>query len=415
MRTPSQETTRTDKVKDSAYRVRPLRILYGVSSVGLGHVRRSLAVVNKLRELNPGVDLQLDWIAAEPALTFLQKNNERTLEICPKLESLSVYFEKNTEHGKISDMSKVTAEAQEAAKKNYAFIKPFLYSYDLLIQDEFVETLFSFMWDKAPPAVPSPKTIVLTDYVAFDTESPNPINKLKISLANRMLKKAYLNQQLRIFLDTPDALPESSGARRWVAENFHVLGPVIQPPPTESKSELTKKLFGQTRSVKFVVFTIGGTAVGKGLVQFLIKNANFLSERLDAYLVVLLGPRIKPSDLREVESTRISLVPFTLDSVKYLKIAECVVSQAGASSLYEIASLGLPCVVVPIENHFEQQQNAERFSNRFGFEVLQYKELSIVSLQKAVSNALKEDKYEAPAPTKAAQSVARLVYDLVGL
>jgi predicted glycosyltransferase len=413
MRTSSE--TEADRVKDSPYRVRPLRILYGVSSVGLGHVRRSLAIVSKLRELNPGVDLQLDWVAAEPALTFLQKNNERTLEICPQLESLSVYFEKNTTHGKISDMSRVTSEAQEGAKRNYGFIKPFLTNYDLLIQDEFVETLLSFLWDKEPPPIPSPKTIVLTDYVAFDTESSNPLNKLKISFANRMLKKAYLNQQLRIFLDTPDALPENSGERKWVAENFHVLGPVIQTPPAESKTELTKKLVGQTQSVRFVVFTVGGTAIGKSLVQFLVKNADFLSERLDAYLVVLLGSRIKPEDLKDVESTRITLVPFTLDSTKYFKVAECVVSQAGASSLYEVASLGLPCVVIPIENHFEQQQNAERFSDRFGFEILQYKELSIVSLQNAVSNALKADKYEPLAPTKAAQSVARLVYDLVGL
>lgn len=413
MHTP--KATAADRVKDSSYRVRPLRILYGVSSVGLGHVRRSLAIVEKLRELNPGVELQLDWVAAEPALTFLQKNNERTLEICPKLESLSTFFEKNTAHGKISDMSKVTSDSQEGAKKNYSFIRPFLHNYDLLIQDEFVETLFSFMWEKTPPAVPYPKTIVLTDYVAFDTESSNPLNKLKISFANRMLKKAYMNQQLRIFLDSPDALPESSGARRWVAENFHVLGPVIRSPPRESKSELTKKLFGQTESVKFVVFTVGGTAIGKSLVSFLIKNANFLSERLDAFLVVLLGPRIKPSDLKEVQSTRITLVPFTLDSMKYFKAAECVVSQAGASSLYEVASLGLPCVVIPIENHFEQQQNAERFSTRFGFEVLEYKDLSIITLQKAISNALKAEKYEPPAPTKAAQSVARLVYDLVGL
>jgi hypothetical protein len=403
-----------ERVKDSQFRVRPLRVLFGVSSVGLGHVRRDIAIAAKIRELAPaGVNLKLDWVTAEPALSFLVKRGENALESSQKLESMSSFFENDSERGKIADMSKVASDCEQGAKRNYEIIKPFLSNYDVLIQDEFYETLFSFMWDKQP--VLPPKSIVLTDYVRFDTDSANPFNKLKITYANRQLKKAYLNQQLRIFLDYPDALPEASESRKWVAENFHVLGPVVSHPPSEPKSELTKTLFGETKSVRFVVFTVGGTAIGKSLIQFLIKNADFLSERLDAYLVVLLGPRIKASDLKEVESTRISLIPFTYDSMKYFKLAECVVTQGGASSLYEIASLGVPCVVIPIENHFEQEQNAERFAARFGFETLEYSSVSITNLEKAVKRAIRADKYEPHQQTRAAEGVAKLFYNLVGL
>lgn len=412
---PQQKVERsTERVRDSPFRVRPLRVLFGVSSVGLGHVRRDLAIVAKMRELVPaGVDLKVEWVAAEPALSFLEGQGEKTLESSRKLESMSSFFENDSAKGRIADMSKVAADCEQGAKRNYGVIRPFLSNYDVLIQDEFYETLFSFMWDKEPP-LPS-KSIVLTDYVRFDTESQNPFNKLKVGYANRMLKKAYMNQQLRIFLDYPDALPESSGSRKWVGSNFHVLGPVVSRPPSEPKGELTKMLLGETESVRFVVFTVGGTAIGKGLVQFLIKNADFLSERLDAYLVVLLGPRIKASDLSEVQSTRISLIPFTIDAMKYFKLAECVVTQGGASSLYEVASLGVPCVVIPIENHFEQEQNAERFAARFGFETLEYSSISITSLEKAIKMAMKGDKYEPHLQTRAAEGVAKLFYNLVGL
>ncbi len=361
--------------------------------------------------MRPDVKLQIDFICAEPALSFVKKSGENVLPVSSTLESLSQFMEKESKSGRISDMSKVASESEEGAKRNYQVIKSILKNYDVLIQDEFVETLFSFMWEKFPQ-LPQ-KRVVVTDYVRLESESQNPVTKLKLGYANRMLKKAYLNQQLRIFLDTPDALPESTDVRKWIAGNFHVLGPVVENiVPTETREELINKLFGRTEA-KFIVFNLGGTSIGKPLAQFVIKNANILSEKLDSYLVVLLGPRITPSDLREVKSTRISLIPFSFDIFKYFKIADCVVTQAGISSLYEIASIGAPCVIMPISNHFEQNQNAERFANRYGFQILEYEELSLLTLQKAVVNAISQKKYEPMRPTAAAQSAAKLIHTLL--
>jgi hypothetical protein len=390
----------------------PIRILYGVSSVGLGHARRSLAIAQRLRALRPDLKLQIDFLAAEPALSFLKNSGERLLPESSNLESLSYFVEKDSKDGRIPDMSKVAGETEKGAKRNYSIIKPILMEYDILVQDEFVETLFSFMWDKQV-TLPA-KRVVTTDYIQLETESSNPFSKLKLGYANKMLKKAYLNQQLRIFLDTPDALPQSNEWREWVADNFHVLGPVIEESmmPRQNKMELIDKLFGHARA-RLIIFNLGGTSIGKPLAQFVIKNANVLSERLDAFLVILLGPRIAPPDLRDTKSTRITLITFNLDILKYFKCADCVVSQAGASSLYEIASAGVPCVIMPISNHFEQSANAERFSSRFGFEILEYKELSVGALKQAIMNAIAKPKYEPLRPTVAAQSAATLIHKLI--
>ncbi len=379
--------------------------------MGLGHVRRSLAIAKKLRSFRSNIRYLIDFVAAEPALTFLKQSGENVLPISSSLESLSSLMEKDSKAGRIADMSKIAGESQEVAKRNYAMLKSVLPNYDLLIQDEFVETMFSFMWEKFP--VLPQKRVVITDYVRLENESANPLSKLKLSYANRMLKRAYMNQQLRIFLDTPDALPRSTDVRKWIAGNFHVLGPVVENNvPSETREELIQKFFGRTEA-RFLVFNLGGTALGKPLAQFVIKNADVLSEKLDSYLVVLLGSRIKPEELREVKSTRISLIPFTFEVSKYFKIADCVVSQAGASSLYEIASLGVPCVVMPVTNHFEQRQNAERFAARFGFQILGYDELSLATLQKAVVNAIGQKSYDAVRPTAAAQSAASLIHNFV--
>jgi hypothetical protein len=390
----------------------PIRILYGVSSVGLGHARRSLAIAQRLRSLRPDLKLQIDFLAAEPALTFLKKNGERLLPESSYLESLSYFMEKDAKEGRIPDMSKVASETQKAAKRNYFMIKPILREYDALIQDEFVETLFSFMWDKQ--ATLPRKRVVTTDYIQLETESSNPFSQIKLSYANKLLRKAYLNQQLRLFLDAPDALPESKQWRQWTADNFHVLGSVIEENviPRQSKMELIDRLFGHVQT-KLIVFNLGGTSIGKPLAQFVIRYADVLSERLDAYLVVLLGPRINPPDLRNTKSTRITLVTFNLDILKYFKCADCVVTQAGASSLYEIATIGVPCVIIPISNHFEQNANAERFSSQFGFEVLDYSELSVDNIKDAIKRAMSKPKYEPLKPTAAAQSAATLIHKFI--
>src|SRR6202012_5797388 len=50
-------------------RDRPKRVPYVSSPIGLGHVRRDLAIANELRARHP--DLQIDWLAPHPGLLVL--------------------------------------------------------------------------------------------------------------------------------------------------------------------------------------------------------------------------------------------------------------------------------------------------------------------------------------------------------
>jgi uncharacterized protein (TIGR00661 family) len=388
---------------------RTVKVLYGVSSVGLGHARRSLAIAQKLRTIDPKVQFDFDWLAGEPALSFLIANGERALDASSQLESLSSHIEFDSKEGKIRDISDVARSSARTAKKNYNLIKAIPGDFDLLIQDEFVETLFSFLWEKNP-TLPR-KKVVITDYIKLESRSLNPINALATAYANRMLKKAYLNQQLRIFAEDPESLPTSRAIRKWVLKNFEVVGPVVENLPTESKEQLKKRLLHSTEEVRYIVFTIGGTSIGKKLAHVLLKDANRISEKLDAYLVLLLGPRVDPKSIGQTASNRISVVPFTNEALGFFKAADCVVAQAGGSTLNEVASLGVPCVVIPVENHFEQQRNAKRFSERYGFKILKYSELTGPSIVRAIEE-VEEESYRPMPPTKAALRAAGLIYDL---
>jgi UDP:flavonoid glycosyltransferase YjiC (YdhE family) len=74
--------------------------------------------------------------------------------------------------------------------------------------------------------------------------------------------------------------------------------------------------------------------------------------------------------------------------------------------------LGTPCVVIPIENHFEQEANAKRFSEKYGFVVLRYDDLNAKSLVDSIKSATSKN-YEPPDFSGGAEKAARLILNSV--
>ena len=94
-----------------------MRILYGVSSVGLGHARRSLAIVDCLRK--SGDDIEIDWISSQPVISFLEQKAERVLPVSKELKSLSSVMEERVSAGHLDDMSRV-ARASSSNQRSSA-------------------------------------------------------------------------------------------------------------------------------------------------------------------------------------------------------------------------------------------------------------------------------------------------------
>ena len=372
--------------------------------MGLGHVKRSLAIADALRSIER--DVKVEWVCAEPALSFLRAKGEHLLNIAESLGSVSSVLEKYSEGGRI-DMAKAVRGSAAVANRNYAKIKPFLKGYDALIQDEFVETLLSFLWDPHPPL--PPKKVVITDYVKFKAPSLNPVSWATLFYANRTLRKAFLQQDLRIFADSEDALPEGR-TRRWTMGFFEVVGPIVEASPNQTKTELKDALFGPSCG-RVIVFSIGGTSIGRSLLHFVADHAEVLSNRLNATIALMVGPRVDPSELAGPRS-RFVVLPFTYDSLRYFKAADCLVTQAGASTLHEAASLGLPCVCIPVEEHWEQIRNAQRFSHRFHFSPLRYREISVETLVSAIERATATS-YTPIGTQDSAHRTARLITETI--
>ena len=390
-----------------------MRIIYAVSSVGLGHARRSLTIARILRNLQS--DIEISWISAEPVISFLESEGEKVQPVSRELKSLSSVMEKGVISGCLDDMSRVARNSSSIARGNYSLLKEQLANFDVLIQDEFAETMFCFMWDKNPKLPPF--RIIITDYLQFESgRILNPLSWIVTWYANRMLARAFSKASLRLFADVPTSVPMRLRAK---LTDFEVVGPILPELPIATKAELRNKIiskeFGdESDNRKLIAASVGGTSTGKLLVDFLYANSLEISKELNCRIIVLVGPRIEKSEYKVDKADPIRFVSFTPDSIQYFRAADCVVCQAGASTLNEVASLGVSCVAIPISNHFEQETNAKRFSEDYGFSVLKYDELSVKSLVDAVNNTTSK-RYTRPDFSGDAATAARLILKESGI
>jgi UDP-N-acetylglucosamine--N-acetylmuramyl-(pentapeptide) pyrophosphoryl-undecaprenol N-acetylglucosamine transferase len=365
-----------------------MKVAFGVSSVGLGHARRSLTLARNLRGKRP--DLEITWFAAEPVLAFLEKEGEKFPTVCRELKSLSSPMESGVSSGRLDSISRVARSSASLARSNYLAIKDELSNFDFLIQDEFVETLLAFMWNNTPP-LPRHR-VVITDYLEIQSPGTrNPVSVIVNWYANRMLWRAFAACDARIFADEIDALPKSR--REQGLHSFSVIGPMLPELPRESKDSLKEKLLkdlfhDDPMNRRLLVVSVGGTATGKHLLHFIAANRAKLSAKMNCRILVLLGPRIDRSGFEKYQSDSIRYLSFSPDVLKLFKAADCVICQAGASTLNEVVALGTPCVTVPISNHFEQEANARRFSAKYRVVKLSYDQVSIDSLVAAVNQAV---------------------------
>jgi len=356
-----------------------IRALVGVSSVGLGHIKRTLSIVRELEALSPNI--VFDWVCAKPALTYLEAVGVSAVPESRRLRSLSEAFERHSTDGRI-DSYRAVAEAFDVAKKNYWEIRRVVSQYELLVQDEFLETLLAHRWEDNPPL--PPKRVAIVDFVDVELRGLNPLSLAASLYAGRMFRRALLRNPIRIFADDLQAAPRR--LRGWVKQNFLVTGPIVAAD-VERASEIRDKLTAASGRRRIVCFTIGGTAIGKHILDLAWQNRRELSERLDALLLFLTGPSVDPNPYLGDEK-RVVAVGFTPQATAYFAASDCVVTQGGASTLNELEQLDKPTVCVPIMGHWEQERNAQRFNTRENYAVLAPSALTAESLAQAIEHTL---------------------------
>lgn len=317
-----------------------MKILIIPCGIGMGHTTRSMALAQKLEEKGAEV-LFASYGSGYQVL------NEYTDYDVVKLPDIKFYGgegELNLKH-----------TARKSIDVPYIFLKS-IYHESRIIKDFRPDIVVSDSHYSVPITC---KVIGIPCVMISNDLSPSFSN---VYNSDRTME--YLENGLQRFIKDvsrlcdsviiPD-IKDSCEVPYQIRDKVHYTGPLLKmdPETMQSKNELREN-FGFPASEKLLLATVGGTWFGKKLLKLLYQALPRLNcDRM----VMVTGPQIK-MDFK-FDSPKIICKQFLGDMMEWMKISDLVISLAGHSTSMEIASLGIPNLMVPIENHHEQLKNAE--------------------------------------------------------
>lgn len=346
------------------------KILYISGSLGLGHITRDIAIANQLRNLIP--NLEIEWLAADPATQLLKNSGEK---LVPGIEK---YANENTSaeyaaKGSNLNILKYLLKSRGEWKRSIEFFSNLVKSkhYDLVIGDETYEINLAL---REHPELKKFPFVMIFDFVGLDAMTKNPLERLGVYYWNRVWchdyrKKIKPPYDLAIFvgeeIDVPDKpfgfmLPN----RRELAKAMYTFVGFVFPFEISdySDSREVKRKLGY-ESVPLVIASIGGTAIGKEMLELCARAFVLLQEKkTDIQTVLVTGPRLSVESLNIPVGIKVR--GFVPRLYEHFAACDLAIVQGGATSTLELTALRRPFIYFPIEGHCEQALVADNLSRR---------------------------------------------------
>jgi hypothetical protein len=337
------------------------RLLFVSGSLGLGHATRDLAVARELRRRAPSIEV--GWLAASPTAETLAEAGEKLVP-----ESREYRCETDTadalgNKGRLNLTGYVyRALGQWIHNARVIGRAARQGGFDLIVGDETYEVVVAHVLGVRPvPAVPY---IMMYDFWGMDTATRNLFERLGAWGLNFIWAQEWRvtgrGHNAALFIGEPaDISARRFGAflpnrRRYAASHVIFLGyiltfdPARLPPKETIRAELG---YGPGH---LVVCTVGGTAIGRELLELCGRAYPLAAGRLPGLRLVLVsGPRIDPALLEVPDGVeRRGMVP---DLYRHLACADLVITQGGGTTTLELTALRVPFLFFPVKSQSEQE------------------------------------------------------------
>ena len=339
------------------------KVLFDSGSLGLGHVTRDLAIVKEFRKIRP--DAEIVWLASEPAGSILKQQGEKLLpesdqygndtdDVEKDAKGFSVNLSKHIASG-----SKVWGTLFEKFVKIVEREKP-----NLIIGDEAAEINVSF---GEPSFASMPPTIAMFDYGKLYSMTNSPKDKLVVWMVNRYYHKAYSRESDEVtrkkypavFLGDPEDVPDEKlgltlmNAREGAKKGMTFVGDIVRFNPNDyrDKQKVREKLgYGNE---KLIICTIGGTNIGRSLLELCAKSYPIIKDRFpDLRMILVAGPRCDPGSFHVPKGVEVK--GYVPDLYEHFAASDLTIVQAGGTSCLELTALNRPFLFFPLAEHFEQ-------------------------------------------------------------
>ena len=402
-------------------RDRRKRALYVSSPIGLGHVRRDLAIAAELRARHP--ELQIDWLAQHPVTLVLEERGERVHPASRWLASESSHIE--------SEAGEHDLNAFHAIRRmDEILVANFMVYHDLVSDEPYDLWIADEGWDvdyflHENPELKRAPYAWLTDFVGW-LPMPDGGDRERALTADynaEMIEQIARFPSLRdrsVFVgNAADVVPDTFGdglplIRDWVEQNYQFSGYIsgISPGGLADREAIRAEL-GYRADEKVCVVTVGGSGVGTDLLRRVI--AAFPAARRlvpGLRMVVVTGPRIDPACLPSHGGLEVH--GYVHDLYRHLAACDLGVVQGGLTTTMELTASQRPFIYIPLRHHFEQNFHVRHRLAQYGAgRYMDYEEAEPETLAAAIAAEIARPVSYRPVETDGAVRAAACLAELI--
>ncbi|MDQ1507929.1 MAG: hypothetical protein QOD57_5656, partial [Actinomycetota bacterium] len=397
------------------------RVLYLSSPIGLGHVRRDLAIADALRKERP--EVEVEWLTQSPVSDFLEQRGETVHPASAFLASESTHIESESGEHDLHAFQAIRRmdELLVANFLTFADVVDDRY-YDLVVGDEAWDVDY-FLHEN--PELKRFAYAWITDFVGW---LPMPSGgsaeaALTADYNAEMIEQRARFRRLRdrsLFIGDPDDIVDATfgpglpSIRSWTAENFDFTGYItgFDASETSDRSALRTRL-GYPLDAKLCLVTVGGSGVGTSLLHRVLEAIPLARRAIPGLeFVVVTGPRIDPSSLPPVGGATIH--GYLPNLHHHLAAADVAITQGGLTTCMELTAARVPFIYVPLQNHFEQTFHVPARLNRHNAgHQLPYADCTPTTLTDTLAKLLTNPVDYLPLPTTATHTAATHLAELL--
>ena len=339
---------------------RTKKALYISSPIGLVHAMRDVAIADELREIDP--DLRVDWPAQDPVTRVLNARDETTHPASRHLASESAHLESESGEHDLNAFQAIRS-VNEIMTSNFMVLDEVIADgqYDLVIGDETWELDYHLHEN---PDLKTTSYVWMTDLVGWvPMPSGGEREPLVADYNAEMIGHIARHKRIRdkaILIGNPDDIiagtfgPDLPATREWTEANYAFAGCVtgFDPDALSRRDELQEEL-GFQPVEKVCIVTVGGSGVGRSLIERIVKSYPASREAVPGLrVIVVAGPRLNPDALPQVEG--VEYRPYVEHLYRHLAACDLAVVQGGLTTTMELTASKVPFIYVPLRNHFEQ-------------------------------------------------------------
>jgi len=158
------------------------------------------------------------------------------------------------------------------------------------------------------------------------------------------------------------------------------------PPPT--RKEARDKL-GFNNSEKVVTVAVGCAGVGEYLLNAANAAAPLLAEIVpELRMELICGKGIDSDSLRRIADSHVRIHDYVRNYHEFIAASDAALLQSGLTTTLECLMAGVPMVVVPLANHWEQANVARYVTEKFKIRKIDADQITPETLSDAIFELL---------------------------